>query len=99
MDHCFATTITVYSLAEGDDSEASGHQFGLCVEPRVSPRVAVGFEYLHTTLLDDDHRVRLGGPAPATNPFILTNPGGTDFRRSSDEFEFGALRVKAAYRF
>ena len=50
-------------------------------------------------LTDDEYRVRAQGPAPATNPFILVNPQGTDFRRSDDDFDLGALRMTASYRF
>ena len=99
VEHSFATTNGVNSFPPRGDSEVSGHQFGAGVEARVSPRVSIGVEYLQTTLEDDDYRVRATGPAPATNPFIVTNPAGTDFRRSSDEFEFGTLRAKASLRF
>ena len=99
VDHRFASTNTVNSFPARGDSEASGHQFGVGIEARVLPRTTVGVEYLHTSLEDDEHRVRAAGPAPATNPFIVTNPAGTDFKRSNEDFEFGSVRVKAAYRF
>jgi outer membrane immunogenic protein len=52
------------------------------------------------TSLDDkdEYTVRAQGPAPATNPFILTNAAGTDLRRA-DQFRFHSLRVTAGYRF
>ncbi len=52
------------------------------------------------TSLDDkdEYTVRVQGPAPATNPFILTNAAGTDLRRS-DQFDFHTARLTAAYRF
>jgi outer membrane immunogenic protein len=54
---------------------------------------------LFTSLDDrDEFTVRVQGPAPATNAFILTNPAGTDLRRS-DQFEFQKVRVAASYRF
>ena len=99
VEHSFSTTNGVNSFPTRGDTEVSGHQFGAGVEARVTPRLSVGVEYLQTSLEDDDYRVRATGPAPATNPFILGNPSGTDFRRSSDEFEFGTLRAKASLRF
>jgi len=35
---------------------------------------------------------------PATNPFILVNPAGTNMQRT-DKFEFQAVRVGLSYRF
>ena len=42
--------------------------------------------------------MRVQGPAPATNPFILTNPSGTDLRREA-RFSFGTARLILSYRF
>ena len=47
---------------------------------------------------EDRYTVRLQGPAPATNPFILGNPSGSDLRRD-DAFEFASLRFVLGYRF
>lgn len=99
VSHSFATTNVVNTFPQSSDDSASGYQVGLGLDAQVSPRVTVGLEYLRTSLEDDSHRVRAAGPAPSANPFILTNPAGTDFRRSEDKFEFGALRLKASFRF
>ena len=99
VSHSFASTNTVNSFPERGDEEASGYQIGAGAETHLSPRLRVGVEYLWTSLEDDSYRVRATGPAPATNPFIVTNSNGTDFRRSDDEFEFGSFRLTAAYRF
>ena len=43
--------------------------------------------------------IRAGGPAPADNPFLITNPEGTDIGRAADEFNTHTFRLTAAYRF
>ena len=51
-------------------------------------RWSFGAEYLMTGLDDkDEFTVRVQGPAPVTNAFILTNTAGTDLRRA-DQFDF-----------
>ena len=63
------------------------------------PVVSVG--YLHSSVDAGDLGVRAGnsGTTPAANPFLLTNPQGTDFRRSQEDFKFDSVRVTAAFRF
>ena len=39
------------------------------------------------------------GTAPATNPFVLTNAAGTQFRRSDDRFKTHSASLTASYRF
>lgn len=69
------------------------------VEIRAGHHWSVGAEYLMTGLNDkDEFTVRVKGPAPATNPFILTNAAGTDLRRA-DQFDFYSVRFTAGYRF
>jgi opacity protein-like surface antigen len=82
----------------GDD-QADGYQVGGGVEHKVTDQVSLGLEYLYTKLQDDGFRVRAAGPAPATNPFILGNAAGTDFRRSEEDFGVHQVRVTASYRF
>lgn len=56
-------------------------------------------EYLFTRLNDrEESAIRVQGPAPATNPFILVNAGGTDLQRT-DRFEFHVLRAGLNFRF
>lgn len=96
--HSFATSNGVNSFTERDDDERmTGFRFGAGVEHRFGP-LAVGLLYLGTRYKDDDYRVRAGGPAPATNPFILTNPAGTDFRRSDGRFKTHSLSLTVGYR-
>jgi opacity protein-like surface antigen len=98
IKNSFNTSNTVNTFVRSDDDSAFGFQAGGGVEFRVS-RLSLGTEYLYTNLSDKDrYTVRVQGPAPATNAFILTNPNGTDFRHS-DGFKFGTVRVTAAYRF
>jgi outer membrane immunogenic protein len=71
------------------------------VEQKVSDNFAIGVQYLYTSLKDtDDYTVRLGGAnVPVSNPFILRNPNGTDFERSSRRFNSNNVSVVASFRF
>lgn len=83
------------------ETDATGFQVGGGIETKVTDRVSVGVEYIYSDLEQDEtHIVRTGpGTAPATNPFLIVNPLGTDQRRSSDGFESHSFRVTAAVRF
>lgn len=95
----FATSNTVNSFTErGEDKTAYGVRLGAGLEQRLG-RLTVGALYLFTNYKDDDYRVRAGGPAPATNPFILSNPNGTDFRRSDERFKTHSFNATVSYRF
>jgi outer membrane immunogenic protein len=98
IKNSFDTSNVVNTFVRSGADSAWGYQAGGGLEYRIS-RLSVGAEVLYTHLADDDeYLVRVQGPAPATNPFILTNPGGTDFRRQ-DPFKFSTVRLTAAYRF
>jgi outer membrane immunogenic protein len=99
IDNRFSTGNAVNTFVLSGDDEADGHQLGVGAERRMGERFTVGVEYLYTSLEDDAFRVRAQGPAPATNPFILGNAAGADFRRSDDELTFSSVRLTAAYRF
>jgi outer membrane immunogenic protein len=99
VENAFFTSNGVNTFTDNGDSDASGAQFGAGYERRFGDAWSFGIEYLTTRLDDDEYRVRAAGPAPATNPFILANPDGTDFRRSDDDFDFDSVRVTVAYRF
>ncbi len=95
----FATSNTANSFTErGDDKIVYGARLGGGIEQRFGS-FTVGALYLFTNYKDDDYRVRAGGPAPATNPFILTNPNGTDFSRSDRRFKTHSLSATASLRF
>jgi opacity protein-like surface antigen len=99
LDRGFATSNRVNTFVPTEEEDVWGWQAGGGVEYRVAAGVRIGAQYQYTRL-DDKTRftVRSQGPAPATNPFILTNPAGTDLRRS-DDFEFQTVRFTASYRF
>jgi outer membrane immunogenic protein len=99
VSNAFSTSNGVNTFTSNGDSDSKGPQYGLGYERRLGDKVAVGLEYLVTRLKDDEYRVRAQGPAPATNPFILGNPGGTDFRRGEEDFETSSLRLTLSYRF
>ena len=100
INNSFTTSNTANSFAASGDSDANGFQAGLGIERKVLDNLSLGLEYLHTRVQDDDARVRVTrGTALATNPFILTNANGTDFRRSDEDFDVGSLRLTATLRF
>lgn len=99
IENTFATSNGVNTFTNNGDTDASGHQLGLGYERRFGQAFTVGVEYLRTELDDGDYRVRAAGPAPATNPFILQNPNGTDFRRSDTDIKLDSVRITASYRF
>ena len=99
IKHTFRTSNGVNTFVARDSDDANGSQLGLGVERQLDGRVRLGLEYLHTRLDDDGYTVRAQGPAPAANPFIVTNPSGTDMRRTENDFEIHSVRLTASYRF
>jgi opacity protein-like surface antigen len=98
IDNSFSTSNLVNTFVRSDADSAWGYQAGGGLEFRLG-KVSLGAEALYTSLSDEDeYSVRVQGPAPATNPFILTNPSGTDFRRDNG-FKFTTARLTASYRF
>lgn len=99
VENFFSTSNGVNTFVNSGGSDADGYQYGIGYERLFWDNLSLGLEYLHTSLDDDEARVRSQGPAPATNPFILTNPAGTDFRRSDDSFDLDSVRLTLGYRF
>lgn len=100
IENSFTTTNAANSFTGNGDSDADGAQFGVGYERLFGENFAVGIEYMRTNLKDDEARVRVGrGTAPATNPFLLVNPAGTDFRRSDEDLDLDSLRLTATFRF
>jgi outer membrane immunogenic protein len=101
VKHSFRTTNTANSFTRRGGGRVDGYQYGLGVERKFTPNLSVGLEWIRTNLDDDEYRVRAGntGATPATNPFLLGNASGTDFKRSDDSFNFNSFRVTAAWRF
>lgn len=97
----FTTTNSVNLFTDSGNDDAWGYNVGGGVEHKLTRSISVGVEYLYTDLKDDSFRVRAGpGPmTPATNPFILGNPMGTDFARSDDRFRYHAVRATLTYAF
>jgi outer membrane immunogenic protein len=95
----FDTSNTANTFANSGNDDAWGYRIGAGVEQRVGRNFSIGLQYLYTSLKDEDFRVRAAGPAPATNPFIRTNPNGTDFARSGDRFNNHSLGLTANFRF
>lgn len=99
IENSFTTTNGANTFTNNGDSDADGAQYGIGYEYLARDNLAIGIEYLHTNLTDDEFRVRAQGPVPATNPFVLVNPDGTDFRRSDEDFDLDSVRLTATYRF
>lgn len=95
----FTTSNGVNSFTDTGNDDAWGYKFGGGVEQKIGPNFSIGAQYLYTSLKDDGYRVNAGGPAPATNPFLLVNAGGTDFRRSGKDFNSHSAHVTASFRF
>lgn len=98
----FSTSNGVNTFTESgnDDDDAWGYRVGGGVELRVSRNFSIGAQYLYMSLEDDDYRVRAGGAnVPVSNPFILRNAQGTDFRRSGGRFTSNNVSVVTSFRF
>ena len=96
----FTTSNTANAFATSGDSEnQKGYRLGGGFETKVGP-IALGALYLFTNVKDDDFRVDVTrGTSAATNPFVLGNPNGTQFRRSDDRFKTHSASLTAAFRF
>ena len=91
-------TANAFSLTEGGDS--NGMQFGGGIERKIAGNVSIGLEYLRTRIDDEDARVLTSrGTAPLTNPFLLVNASGTNFRRSDDRFDLDTVQLTLNLRF
>lgn len=96
----FQSTNTANAFTLSETGEGDGVQFGLGVERRIAGNVSLGLEYLRTRIDDEDTRVRTSrGTAPLTNPFLLVNANGTDFRRSDERLELDTLQLTLNWRF
>ncbi len=96
----FETSNTANAFATRNSSDnKNGYRVGGGFETRVGP-LALGALYLFTNVKDDDFRIDVTrGTSPATNPFVLGNPNGTQFRRSDDRFKTHSASLTASYRF
>lgn len=94
----FTTSNAANTFTNNGDDNAWGFKAGGGIEQRFG-NFSVGAQYLYSRFYTDEFIVRAQGPAPATNPFILVNPAGTDFARSDDEFDSHSAHVTASFRF
>lgn len=100
LNQTFITTNGANSFAASGDDMAWGFSAGGGVEQKIGKNFSLGLEYLYTQLQDDDYNVAVGpGTAPATNPFLLVDPTGTDMRRSQGDWNMHSMRATAAFRF
>ena len=100
VENFFFTSNTANTFSTTGDSDADGWQAGIGYEHKFWDDFTIGLEYLYTKLDDDEFRVGVArGSAPATNPFVIVNPAGTDFARSDDEIELNSLRLTGSWRF
>lgn len=100
LDTSFTTTNTVNAVTRDLDDESIGFVLGAGIEQKLGRNFSVGVEYLYQQY-EDESRVRLGnsGTTPATNPFLLGNPNGTDFIRSDGDFDLHSVRAVVNFRF
>ncbi len=99
IENSFSTSNAANTFLQSGDSQRDGVQLGAGFERRLVGDFTIGVEYLRTQVDDQDFRVRATrGAAPATNPFVLVNPNGTDFARSDDQF-IDSWRVTTNLRF
>ena len=96
----FATSNGANAFSNNGGDNVDGQQYGVGYERRLGDRFTLGLEYMLTDIDDDGYRVQVArGTAPATNPFVIVNPNGTELRRSDTDFSFDSLRLTASYRF
>lgn len=93
-----SNTVNAFQGINESDREW-GYRYGGGIERRFGP-LALGVQYLYTRIKDDEFRVNVTrGGAPATNPFVLANANGTQFRRSDEVFNNHSVQATAAFRF
>lgn len=100
IEDSFGSTNTANVFTLSDGGNRRGMQAGLGIERKIAGNASLGLEYLRTRIDDEDTTVRASrGTAPATNPFILVNANGTDFRRSDDRLDLDTLQLTLNFRF
>lgn len=101
IDNAFTTTNSANSFTEtGDDKMRWGYQYGGGAEFALTDSFTLGMEYMRSSYKDRAYNVEVGpGTAPATNPFLLDDPTGTDLAPSSNRLRAESLRLVAGLRF
>lgn len=96
----FRSTNMANMFVNSGNDEAYGYNAGGGLDIKVSDNFSIGALYLFRSLDDDGFRVRtFRGTAPATNPFVIVNPSGTNFARSETDFETHSVTAVASFRF
>lgn len=96
----FRSTNTANSFTTTGNDSKWGYNAGGGFDIKVADNFSIGALYLFRHFKDDDFRVRVGcGTAPATNPFLLVNASGTDFRRGERDFDTHSVTAVASFRF
>lgn len=100
VDHSFRTTNVQNAFAGRGKDDVWGWQAGGGVEQKLGSGLSMGLEYIYTRFDDKDYRVRATqGVALASNPFVLSGAGGTDFRRSDNRFDYHGIRTTLSFAF
>lgn len=96
----FRSTNTANAFSTNGNDDVYGFNAGGGFDIKVAPNFSIGALYLFRHFKDDDFRVRTSrGTAAATNPFLLVNANGTDFRRSETDFDTHSVTAVASFRF
>ncbi len=99
LEQTFTTSNTVNTFVRSGDDKVWGYHAGGGLDLRIGERLSIGGIYSYISLMDEDKfTVRTQGPAPATNPFILTNAAGTDLQRA-DKMQWHSVRGVVSVRF
>lgn len=100
IDNSFSTSNGTNSFSDNGGTKSWGYSYGGGAEVKIAKNFSIGLEYLYTNYVDDDYVVSVGpGTAPATNPFLIANPTGTNMRRADSDFDMHNIRFTAAFRF
>lgn len=101
INSSFTTTNAANGFTSVNEDMRWGVLLGGGIEQKIAQNLSFGLEYMFHSYDDDDYVVTAGnsGTTPATNPFLLGNAGGTDFRRSDERFRWSSIRATAAFRF
>lgn len=100
VKNSFSSTNVANAFTGNGNEDAWGYRVGGGIEQKVAPNFSIGAQYLFTSLKADDYVVRTSrGTAPANNPFLLVNNGGTDFQRTGNKFNSHVVAVTSSFRF
>jgi outer membrane immunogenic protein len=99
VNQSFQTSNTANSFTPTAFDNLNGYQYGAGLETKLTGNLVLGFEYLYTSLKDDEYQIDVGpGTAPLTNPFRIVNPSGTFMRRANDEFELHTFGINLTWK-